>query len=582
MNILYSKYIDDENIDAVKIRRLDLLSLLRLILAVIMTVSLLIRFNSFEHQDDINTQPLMIAMIYTAAALIGWRVLHTKYLMWQGVLFTQLMIDVILISLLVTNLGGSDGGYAVLYAIPIIAATTLLNRHLAFFIGAISFIALMLDALRRFILLHQSVDWLLLGLYGLAGFICISLLAMATERADKNEQLIRQTRLSADLVQEVQEQHLPDDSLAWVVFDHKGTVHLLNKGARSLAWQAQVLLEIGYHITPNSPLWLWFNACHTINDSMSLEQMIVWPPTNFVSEETESVLKQNLYLKASTLPQMPHMIALNLELEQTRLAREHQAQLVSMGRISASIAHEIRNPLGAISQAAELLQEGNGLNDSDKQLTDLMLHNIHRINRIISNLLLWSKGIKTHAIKLFPNEYFSDLIRQMLIDLSIPKGQVLFQPLDFSHPLIQPYIQCHILFDTDHLYQIINNLLSNALRYAKKEEASILVTLYPRGKHLGVCVIDNGEPVADSVIERLFEPFQTTAKQGTGLGLYLSRQYAIANHSVLQLFKDTQLLRLLHWEATTQLFIDPNYEKNEIKSYTKAFVLSIPWSNKLE
>jgi two-component system, NtrC family, sensor histidine kinase PilS len=573
-----SKYPDNEAVDASKIRRLSLLTVLRLILASIMMFSLIWRFNMLPDSDgDKNAQPMIIAAIYTLAALIGWRVLATKVLVWRGVLFAQLMIDVIVISLLVASLGGSDGGYSVLYAIPIIAATMLLSRHLAFFIGAISFITLMLDALRRFIFLGQSVDWLLLGLYGLAFFVCISLLRLATERADHNEVLIRQARMSAVLVQEVQEQHLPEDSLAWLVFDNEGVVHLLNKGARSLAWQANVLLEIGYQITPSSPLLVWFNARDTLE-----EQVINWPPETLINpDDTMQQVSQNLYLKVSLLPQLSHMTALNLELASTRTSRQQQSQLAAMGRISASIAHEIRNPLGAISQAAELLQEGNGLTDADNQLVVLMLQNTYRINRIISNLLLWSKGVKTTPSLLLPNEYLATLVEQITHEITIPVDRIVFQALDFSQASVSQYSQYQIQFDTDHLYQIVHNLLSNALRYAQQENASIMVTLYPRGKHLGLCVIDNGEPVAKSITSNLFEPFQSTAKHGTGLGLYLSREYAVANQGALQLFEGLQLLRLLHWEGNTQL-LDTAYTKTSwhTMAYTKAFVLSIPWSVK--
>jgi signal transduction histidine kinase len=96
-----------------------------------------------------------------------------------------------------------------------------------------------------------------------------------------------------------------------------------------------------------------------------------------------------------------------------------------------------------------------------------------------------------------------------------------------------------------------------------------------------LCVIDNGEPVAKSIVSNLFEPFQSTAKHGTGLGLYLSREYAVANQGALQLFEGLQLLRLLHWEGNTQL-LDTAYTKTSwhTMKYTKAFVLSIPWSVK--
>jgi two-component system, NtrC family, sensor histidine kinase PilS len=578
MKPLISKHTDNESVDAAKVRRLNLLSILRVVLGFIVLILLIGRFNALS-DNGAAYQSIVFAAIYTVVSLIGWRILNIKLLIWRSILFAQLMIDIILISLLVVSLGGSDGGYAMLYAIPIITATTLLSRPLAFFVGAISVIVLMLDAFRRFITLNQSVDWLLLGLYGIACFVCIALLRLATERADQNENLIRQASIAAMLVQEVQEQHLPDDSLAWVVFDNEGTVHLLNKGARSLAWQANVLLEIGYKIVQDSPLWPWYNARHTLE-----EQLIGWPPV-LIDSSIEPFSRLNhdnqlLYIKPSVLPQLPHMTALNLELESTRLSREHQSQLAAMGRISASIAHEIRNPLGAISQAVELLQENDALSGGDRQLIALMLQNTQRINRIISNLLLWSRGIQTNPSSFLPNSYLADLVQQLMRDLSIPNTRIVFQGLDFTQPSLNQYIHHQASFDTDHLYQILSNLLSNALRHARQDDGSIALALYPRGKYLAVSVMDNGEPVAASVAAHLFEPFQSTAKQGTGLGLYLSREYAVANKGVLQLFEGTQLLRLLSSEYSTQLF-KINHQPSTVchpLSYTKAFVLSVPWS----
>jgi two-component system sensor histidine kinase PilS (NtrC family) len=607
---------NNDTIDAGKIRRLELLSVLRLLLAILMTLLLANRFNTVSGRFT-NSEPQMIAAVYAIAALVGWRVLVSKTIFWRGVLFAQLMVDVIVIGLLVASLGGSDGGYSILYIMPIVAAATLLTRPLALFIGAVSMITLMLDGLRRSLILQQQVDWFVLGLYGIACFVCIAVLRLAAERAERHETAARQAQTSTLLMQELQEQHLPEDALAWLVFDQSGVVHLLNSMARSLAWQAGVLLEVGYHITPDSPLTAWLTASQTPD-----EHSIDWPPpdtlrlhtANTPTHLSQAPFSQALYLKPSQLPQLPHMTALTLELASTRSARKQQVQLAAMGQISASIAHEIRNPLGAISQAAELIKEGGELNRTDASLMEMVLLNTQRIERIVRNLLTWSRGMQAHPSSFSPNTHVAALIQQLVIDMGIAPQRVVFQGLDFSAPQMRQYADYVARFDTDHLYQVISNLLSNALRYAKPNPASIMVALRPRGKHVAVCVMDNGEPVDANVVAHLFEPFQSTSKQGTGLGLYLCREYAVANQGALQLFDSRKLAQLVLWGTNMDLHqltsvlahsqantsdstaiptipaiptVDnqaANTRDETLKHdpwdampYTKAFVLSLPW-----
>ncbi len=592
-------------IDAGKIRRLELLSVLRTLLAILVALSLGLA------ERTLNSDTALIAAVYAVSAIVSWRVLSIKPWFWRGVLFAQLMLDLVLISLLVLGLGGSDSGYVVLYVMPIVTAATLLKRPLALFVGAISIIVVLLDALRRQALLQQRIDWLILGLYGIGGFVAILILRLAAERTDNNETFARQAQISAALMQELQEQHLPEDVPAWLVFDQRGVVHLLNNMARSLAWQAGVLLEVGYRITPQSPLKLWLQAGNT-----QAEQSLEWPPQSAKQLKTnDDITSQTLYVKSSPLPQQ-HMTALTLELSIARNNKQQQVQLAAMGQISASIAHEIRNPLGAISQAAELIKEGGQLSAADSPLLEMVLLNTQRIERIVNNLLTWSRGMQAHPSEFFPNTQIASVVQQLVIDLAIAPKQLVFQGLDLSGDTLAQYAQHRARFDTDHLYQILGNLLSNALRYAKKEPSSIMVALRPRGNHLAICVMDNGKPVDAGIAKHLFEPFQSTSKQGTGLGLYLSREYAVANQGALQLLTGYKLNQLLIWRSsadlhpwTTMIMESTNTNINtstdnpsmlkqthafqphnlnnthtadpwQNPTYTKAFVLSIPWFEK--
>jgi two-component system, NtrC family, sensor histidine kinase PilS len=606
LQVLHEPLQDHSNeiIDAGKIHRLELLSFLRTVLACLITISLGIG----EHGNS--NEPLLIAMVYAVSSMVAWRVLSTKPLFWLGVLFTQLMLDMILIGLLVLQLGG-DSHYVILYIMPIATGATLLKRPLALFVGAISVITLLLDGLRRQWLLQQRVDWLMLGLYGVGGFVCIVVLRLAAEHAERNEILVRQAHTSALLIQELQEQHLPEDSIAWIVFDQSGVVHVLNNMARSLAWQAGVLLEVGYRIKAHSPLLTWLSASREQE-----EQAIDWPPQldqainthhphptqlrtatstqNLVDDSPIS--SQRLYLKSSSLPQLAHMTALTLELASARNSKQQQAQLVAMGQISASIAHEIRNPLGAISQAAELIKEGGQLGESDTSLINMVLTNTQRIERIVRNLLTWSRCMQAHPSFFSPHTHVASLVQQLVADMAITPKQVVFQGLDFSVEQLAQYASYKVLFDVDHLYQVLSNLLSNALRYATSEPGSVMVALRPRGNHLSICVIDNGHSVDAGVVAHLFEPFQSTSKQGTGLGLYLCREYAVANQSVLQLVTGHKLKQLFLWNAVmdisqwTTVVVEPADNGTPSMSpmnqavdhwydmrYTKAFVLSVPW-----
>lgn len=205
---------------------------------------------------------------------------------------------------------------------------------------------------------------------------------------------------------------------------------------------------------------------------------------------------------------------------------ENQAQqlkLAAMGRLTASIAHEVRNPLAAIAHAASLLSEDELL-PVQRRLVGIVNENGQRLDRMIEDILKLSR--KAHM----PDQAFmlGPTLEEMLAE---------FQA---SHALAEGVIALsdmqaqRVRFDVLHLREIIFNLLGNALRYASGKPGSIRISATrPTPDVLELHIRDDGPPISPQVRSHLFEPFYTTSHQGTGLGLYVARELCLNNGALL-------------------------------------------------
>lgn len=211
--------------------------------------------------------------------------------------------------------------------------------------------------------------------------------------------------------------------------------------------------------------------------------------------------------------------------DDARIAAEaQQIKLASLGRLTASIAHEIRNPLSALNQAAQLLSEAPYLHREDRELTRIIEENSQRINRTIVDILQLSRGRQavSHSLNLYRHLIsFRDHFEQL------QSGDDYDLVVDCSDDLTTE-------FDPDHLTQVLTNLCMNGLRYARKarpQRARIEIRAYRCAAGIILDVTDNGLGVAENQLDRLFEPFSTTEHDGTGLGLYLCRELCQANQA---------------------------------------------------
>ncbi|MCL6416177.1 ATP-binding protein [Aestuariirhabdus sp. Z084] len=210
-----------------------------------------------------------------------------------------------------------------------------------------------------------------------------------------------------------------------------------------------------------------------------------------------------------------------------------QLKLASLGRLTASIAHEIRNPLGAISHAAQLMQESPQLPKSDLRLLEIIQNHSRRMNRIIENILQLSRrrASLTEQFQLFPwlEQYLEE---HQLAEKSNTN-------IEFDAPQ-----ELSVHMDCDQFTQILNNLCQNGLRYSemKTGQASLTLRVGIKGDsgHPYLDVIDQGPGVPEAMREQIFEPFYTTETTGTGLGLYISKELCEANHASLELLNSEQ------------------------------------------
>jgi two-component system sensor histidine kinase PilS (NtrC family) len=216
-------------------------------------------------------------------------------------------------------------------------------------------------------------------------------------------------------------------------------------------------------------------------------------------------------------------------LEDTSLMNERvqQSKLASLGRLSASIAHEIRNPVGAMSHAAQLLAESDGLATQDKRLTEIIQSNASRVSHIIDNVLQLSRRESSQAERLNLRPWLEDFAQEFTRTLELQQGELTVA--DFPEDV-------EVRMDPSHLRQVLWNLCDNAIKYAS-ETGGILVELQA-GRMQGhgrpfVEVADHGRGVDAATAEKLFEPFFTARSGGTGLGLYISRELCELNRATL-------------------------------------------------
>jgi two-component system sensor histidine kinase PilS (NtrC family) len=201
-------------------------------------------------------------------------------------------------------------------------------------------------------------------------------------------------------------------------------------------------------------------------------------------------------------------------------SQAQQLKLAALGRLTANIAHEIRNPLSAIGHAAQLLQEDAGADPTQRRLLDIVGSNVQRLDGMVRDVLQLNRRDRAKQESIMTEEFLTDFRQQFCQVENIPDSAFLLAlPTDIPA----------ISFDRHHLHQILWNLCRNAWRHGHKTAGSLSMNVSSDGSRVQFDICDDGPGASEESLPHLFEPFFTTESSGTGLGLYIARELCEAN-----------------------------------------------------
>lgn len=504
-----------EALDALTWKPLRLLSFYRAILAGLLSV---VFFSVGEQTALGSADPKLYGatcLAYLAFSLLAGtqaRLRRPGYLLQS---ITQLLVDIGVILVLIHTSGGPSSGLGILLIISMATGSILLPGKLALLTAAVATLGLMGEQLYLSVQLDSihPGDFAQAGMLGLVLFATTGLTSLLVRRIRISEALARRrgidlasmAKLNAHIVQRMQ--------AGIIVTDHEHVVRLMNDAARKL-------LGYGY-IAEGQPLEQIAPALHA--------QLLEWRRN---PEREQQLLRGG---KGNLLPHFTLMgtadgLGAMILLEDTAAMEKQaqQAKLASLGRLTASIAHEIRNPLGAISHASQLLNEVNTLEPSDLRLMSIISDNTERVNAIVENILQLSRPGAVAPQTLLMREWL-----ERFIDEFSHSGNR--QPRDF-HCEVSPD-DLEIRMDPSLLHQVVWNLCQNSIHHAHPDQP-VDITLSAR-QHVGsgtphLDIIDNGPGIDPDMTDQIFEPFFTTHSSGTGLGLYIAREICASNQATLE------------------------------------------------
>ena len=455
---------------------------------------------------------LASAAVYAAFAIAMSIALRTRErFAWQ--LAIQICGDIGFIVVLMYASGGLSSGLGLLLLTSLAAAGLVARGRMTLFFAAMATIAVLLEQTYEVLRFSEGG-----AQYAQAGFLSVAYFATAwlahelARRSLASERLAAQREIDLANMAQVNQLVIQDMEHGVIVVDGAGVVRHANSAAERMVRGVRGKGVIA--LKDRIP------ALHDrFQDWLQGRQ----------EHETPGVFDL-ANLRARLVPVAPRRgagaVIFLEDLERIR-SEARQLKLAALGRLTANIAHEIRNPLGAISHAAELLQEESGVSGGAQQrLITIIRDNTRRLDRMINDVQSLNRGERAERERFRLGGYLRGFIEQF----------VATEKLDASiidlHMMADPYV----LFDRDHLNQVLWNLCRNALRHCQRRAGSIrlLVQQAPRGNAVRLDVVDDGLGVPPESRGKLFEPFFTTAPGGTGLGLYLAREICEANDAQLE------------------------------------------------
>ncbi|WP_434779616.1 two-component system sensor histidine kinase NtrB [Neisseria sp. Ec49-e6-T10] len=431
--------------------------------------------------------------------------------------------DIIMMAIFMYINGNVQNGFGILI-LPFVATASLLNFGRYYLVyGALASIAVFVCViLQVFYNVDLDIEQNKLYIFqaGLLSTACLfvsfvtSILSRALKRAAQVAVIHEDEIANLNRLNELALQGLTD---AVIVFDEEGDIQQFNAQAKNYF---PFLKRGEYFPIFQSSLNKWNEEKQN---------------TTFIIDAVIGDIK--IVGRAISVEESGHPLLLMFLRSTNDLAKEsHRIKLESLGRLTANIAHEVRNPLSAIRQSSELLGE-NLDKASDQRFVKIISKNVERIDHLVEEVLTLNKKDRLNPVNINLKEFIHDFLLEFQLAYPETKGKI---DLRFDQNVE------YILFDLGHLQQILGNLLNNAWRHANQEKPIVAISVIELvDQKVAISVFDNGEGIKEEVLDKIFEPFFTTEKTGTGLGLYIGRELALTNGAFLDYIPSKKCFELI-------------------------------------
>jgi len=424
--------------------------------------------------------------------------------------------DIAAITVLMYASGGMKSGLGVMLLISLTGAALVAPRRLTYLYAALAAIAVLLEQ-GYWVLVFDvpTSNFLQPGLLSIGYFATAGITSQLAQRVVANETLARQRGRALQSQQRVNQLVLADMQDGVLVLDRHGKVAQANpQGARLLGIERLAGADFGALLPEAAGKWSsWRRASGERGTAPGVFDVSTRGRdlrVRFIDARTEDEF---------TVAFIEDMTRLREQSQQLKLA--------ALGRLTANIAHEIRNPLSAISHAAELLGEDEG-NEDQARLTRIIRDNALRLDRLVSDVLQLNRRDRIKAETIQLGAWLEDFLDEFARNESVARERLMFELAG----------EARVRFDRGHLHQVLWNLLRNAVRHATQAPASVRLAVRVLADQVELNVVDDGLGVPKSNQGQLFEPFFTTYSAGTGLGLYLARELCAANGATLEYVDD--------------------------------------------
>jgi two-component system, NtrC family, sensor histidine kinase PilS len=498
-------------------RPLHFLNLYRITLAALFVSAIFLKGNLPLLGSQNAALFQLVSFIYLGVASVASFAIHFRWLNFRALSYGLVVLDILALTLVMRASGGIETGLGMLLIVAIAGNSLLLSSRAANLFAAIAAIAILSEQLYALQSIELTANFTQAGILGATLFATAFIAHVLSSRVRASEALAAQRGVDLANLAQLNQHVLQRMQSGIVVVDADLRVRLLNESA----WHMLGLPARGN--THNKGLKF-------VSPELA-EQLIDWRRGGLAEPRMFRPGGSNVEL-------LPSMTALGSEAragtlifleDMARMAQQaQQLKLASLGRLTASIAHEIRNPLGAISHAEQLLTETASDNPSERRLLEIVHTNTARVNDIIENVLQLSRRDRAMPEDLPLKDWLENFLREFVHSQGC-------DPADIALHIGAE--DCSVHMDATQLHQVLWNLCQNGLRHSQDYPAQPRLELHASidadSRKVFLDVIDHGLGVAPDAIANIFEPFFTTEAKGSGLGLYIAREMCEANQARL-------------------------------------------------